>query len=115
MQPKVQADVCTFLLAADFCRRKGISEQALYRWRQKYGGLDLDEAKRLKGHAPRVKAVLDTQRAHLTVYGQGRLFKRWPYPFVTQSPTHVYQSLSAATPVHVNDARSVSVPFDIRE
>ena len=34
---------------ADFCRRQGISEQTLYRWRQKYGGLDQDEAKRLKG------------------------------------------------------------------
>lgn len=34
---------------ADFCRRKGISEQTLYRWRQKYGSLDQDEAKRLKG------------------------------------------------------------------
>ena len=29
-----------------------------------------------------VKAVLDTQRAQLTVYIQGRLFKRWPYPFL---------------------------------
>jgi putative transposase len=34
---------------AEFCRRQGISEQTLYRWRQKYGGLDQDEAKRLKG------------------------------------------------------------------
>jgi putative transposase len=34
--------------AVDFCRRQGISEQTLYRWRQKYGALDLDEAKRLK-------------------------------------------------------------------
>lgn len=33
---------------ADFCRRKGISEQTLSRWRQKYGGLEADEAKRLK-------------------------------------------------------------------
>jgi putative transposase len=31
-----------------FCRRKGLSEATLYRWRQKYGGLDVDEAKRLK-------------------------------------------------------------------
>ena len=34
--------------AAEFCRRQGISEQTLYRWRQKYGSLDQDEAKRLK-------------------------------------------------------------------
>jgi putative transposase len=33
---------------ADFCRRKGISEQTLGRWRQKYGGLEVEEAKRLK-------------------------------------------------------------------
>jgi putative transposase len=33
---------------ADFCRRQGIAEQTLYRWRQKYGSLDQDEAKRLK-------------------------------------------------------------------
>lgn len=38
--------------------------------------------KRLKGQY--LKAVLDTQRAHLTVYVQGRIFKRWPYPFVTK-------------------------------
>lgn len=29
-----------------------------------------------------VKAVLDTQRAQLTVYVQGRIHKRWPYPFL---------------------------------
>ncbi len=33
---------------AEFCRRQGISEQTLYRWRQKYSNLDQDEAKRLK-------------------------------------------------------------------
>ncbi len=31
-----------------------------------------------------VKAVLDTQRAHLTVYVQGRISKRWSYPFLTK-------------------------------
>lgn len=34
---------------ADFCRRKGIVEQTLYRWRRRYGHLNEDEAKRLKG------------------------------------------------------------------
>jgi len=32
----------------DFCRRKGISDKTYYRWRRQYGGLQLDEAKRLK-------------------------------------------------------------------
>ena len=36
--------------------------------------------KRLKGQY--VKALLDTQRAQLTVYVKGRVFKRWPYPFL---------------------------------
>ncbi len=37
-------------------------------------------SKRLKGQY--VKVVLDTRRGHLTVYQQGRVFKRWPYPFL---------------------------------
>jgi transposase InsO family protein len=36
--------------------------------------------KRLKGEY--LKVVLDTQRAQLTAYRQGRILKRWPYPFV---------------------------------
>jgi putative transposase len=34
--------------AKDLGRRLGINVQTLYRWRKKYGGLDVDEAKRLK-------------------------------------------------------------------
>jgi putative transposase len=30
------------------CRRLGISEQSYYRWRREYGGLKMDQAKRLK-------------------------------------------------------------------
>ena len=36
---------------ADLCRRHGISPQTLYRWRQKYGGLERSEATRLKALA----------------------------------------------------------------
>jgi hypothetical protein len=36
--------------------------------------------KRLKGEY--VKVVLDTHHGQLTVYRQGRVFKRWPYPFL---------------------------------
>ncbi len=30
------------------CKRLGVSEQTYYRWRREYGGLRLDQAKRLK-------------------------------------------------------------------
>lgn len=33
---------------ADLVRRHGATEQTLYRWKKKYGGLQLSEAKRLK-------------------------------------------------------------------
>ena len=32
----------------DVCRRLGISEQSYYRWRKSFGGLKMDQAKRLK-------------------------------------------------------------------
>ena len=32
----------------EICRKLGISEQTYYRWRKEYGGLRLDQAKRLK-------------------------------------------------------------------
>ena len=34
--------------AADVCRRHGVSREALRRWRAKYRGMELQEAKRLK-------------------------------------------------------------------
>ena len=33
---------------AQVCKTLGISEQTYYRWRREYGGLRLDQAKRLK-------------------------------------------------------------------
>ena len=32
----------------EICRRFGIAEQTFYRWRREYGGLKVDQAKRLK-------------------------------------------------------------------
>ena len=32
----------------ELCRRHGISEQTFYRWRSKYGGLEVNEARRLR-------------------------------------------------------------------
>jgi putative transposase len=32
---------------ADLCRKHGITEQTFYRWRSKYGGLDVSDARKL--------------------------------------------------------------------
>lgn len=33
---------------AQVCREHGVSEQSVYRWRQRYGGMDLGQLRRLK-------------------------------------------------------------------
>ena len=35
-------------LVAEVCRKRGISEQTYYRWRKEYGGMRVDQARRLK-------------------------------------------------------------------
>ncbi len=37
------------LETVDVCRNLGISEQSYYRWRKEYGGLKVDQAKKMKG------------------------------------------------------------------
>jgi putative transposase len=34
---------------SDICRKHGISGATFYKWKSKYGGMDVSEAKRLKG------------------------------------------------------------------
>ena len=34
--------------AKDVCRRHGVSEQTLYRWRSKYGGIEVSGVRRLR-------------------------------------------------------------------
>ena len=36
------------LATAELCRKHGISEQTFYRWKAKYGGLEVSEAQRLR-------------------------------------------------------------------
>ncbi len=34
--------------AADLCRRHGVSDATFYKWRSKYGGMEVSDAKKLK-------------------------------------------------------------------
>jgi len=34
--------------ARDVCNRHGVCEQTFYRWRKRYGGMQIDEVKRLR-------------------------------------------------------------------
>ena len=36
------------LSAVDLCRKNGISDATFYKWRAKYGGMDVSDAKKLK-------------------------------------------------------------------
>lgn len=36
------------LSATELCRKYGVSDATFYKWRSKYGGMDVSEAKRLK-------------------------------------------------------------------
>ena len=45
---QAEADLAQGLSIAQACQKLGISEATLHRWRNQYGGLKADEAKRLK-------------------------------------------------------------------
>jgi len=45
---KVLKEVEAGAVAREVCRKVGITEQTFYRWRAKYGGMQVDEAKRLR-------------------------------------------------------------------
>ncbi len=45
---QAEVDLGRGLRVPQVCKKLGISEQSYYRWRKEYGGLRLDQAKRLK-------------------------------------------------------------------
>jgi len=52
------------------CKRIGVTEQTYYRWRKEYGGLRLDQAKRLKElerENARLKKLVADQALDITI------------------------------------------------
>ena len=57
---------------ADPCRKHGVSDATVYKWKAKYGGMDVSEAKRLKGHedenARRKRLLADAMLDHAALH-----------------------------------------------
>ena len=45
---QAEVELSRGLRTSAMCKKLGISEQTYYRWRKEYGGLRLDQAKRIK-------------------------------------------------------------------
>ena len=45
---QIEVEVANHKPTGQACREAGITEQTYYRWRKEYGGLKMDQAKRLK-------------------------------------------------------------------
>jgi len=53
------------------CKKIGVTEQTFYRWRAEYGGLKLDQAKRLKGleaENARLKRMVADQALDIAIF-----------------------------------------------
>jgi putative transposase len=64
---------------ADLVRRLGVTEQTLYRWKKKYGGMQVNEAKRLKAleeENRQLKRLVADQALNLQVV-KDLLGKQW--------------------------------------
>jgi putative transposase len=64
---------------AELCRRHGITETTFYRWKRKYGGLQVNEAKRLRAleeENRRLKRLVADQALNLQVV-KDLLGKKW--------------------------------------
>jgi transposase-like protein len=66
----VELDTSKGLAVLDACRKLGITEHTYYRWKKEYGGLRVDQAKRLKGLEQenlRLKQIVADQALDLSI------------------------------------------------
>ena len=64
---------------ADVCRRHGVSDATVHRWRRKFGGLQVSEAKRLRAledENRQLKRIVADQALNLQVV-KDLLGKKW--------------------------------------
>jgi len=67
------------ITVADLCRKYGISDGTLYNWRQKYGGMQVSEVKKLRAleeENATLKRILGQQELEITAM-KAVLEKKW--------------------------------------
>ena len=75
---EADADLAGGLAVPEICKKLGVAENTYYRWRNQYGGMKGDEAKRLKelevenGRLKRLVADLTLDKQILEVALQGK-------------------------------------------
>ena len=65
--------------ATEVCRRLGVSTETFYRWKSKYGGMDVSDARRLKqleDENARLKKLLAEQLLENAI-AKAALAKKW--------------------------------------
>ena len=70
MLRKIEVEASTGQSIAAGCRKAGITDQTFYRWRREYGGLNVDQAKRLKAlelENNRLKKVVADQALDMAI------------------------------------------------
>lgn len=63
------------MAVAELCRKHGFSDASFYKWRAKFGGMDVSEAKRLReleGENAKLKKLL--AEAHLDIHALKSVF-----------------------------------------
>ena len=76
---RILKEVESGIRVAEVCRKYGVSEQTVYRWRNKYGGLDTSELQRLRqleAENSRLKRIVAQQALDLDVLKEV-VSKKW--------------------------------------
>jgi len=76
---RILKEVESGISVTEVCRKYGVSEQTVYRWRNKYGGLDTSELKRLReleAENSRLKRIVAQQALDIDVLKEV-VSKKW--------------------------------------
>jgi putative transposase len=76
---RILKEVESGISVTEVCRKYGVSEQTVYRWRNKYGGLDTSELQRLReleAENSRLKRIVAQQAMDIDVLKEV-VSKKW--------------------------------------